>query len=99
MDDNESKAFFDIYVSQIPLVNTGIEIDSLFDLLRKTSTEDIFALIKENSTLLPEIKTNNIPQFSNSNDVQQVLRIVIESGIENLTYEKIGNFLCLEFTI
>ena len=70
---------------------------NVFDAIATLSKIDgsyIIDVIIENKSNLRSICTNNIPQFSNEKDIYSVLRVLIDSGINDLSYEKIGSYLC-----
>lgn len=94
MTEQEKKALYNLFITQSPFTDTGFDAFSLTELLGRTSADDIFDVIKNNCGSLLKVVSNNIPQFSNAGDIYQVLRVVIDSEIDNLTYENIGYYLC-----
>lgn len=55
---------------------------------------DIIDIIMENHDSLRHVVPGEIPQFSDEKDVYRVLRVLIDSGIDNLSNEQIGSYLC-----
>lgn len=94
MTDADRVILKQIFVTQPETLEKSVDPLAILDVIYNTSAEDIFGVICENKDQLPAIKTNNIPQFSNADDLFSVLRIIIDSGMEDLTYEKIGYFMC-----
>ena len=68
--------------------------DELVSILRSLSIEDIFGYIKENASNIADIRQNDIPQFSNYEDVFMVLRVLSDSPEQSLNWEKIGYYMC-----
>lgn len=64
------------------------------EILSNIGGEDIINVIMESREILRPIATNEIPQFSNEKDVYGVLRVLIDSGLDDMTYEQIGAYLC-----
>lgn len=87
-------ALLTLFVKQEPFIDMGYDAFLLSELLVDTKTEAIFSIINEHKTSLPKVVSNNIPQFSNSEDIYKVMRVVLDSEIVDLSYEKIGYFLC-----
>ncbi len=94
MEQKAQEALITLFVNQNPYIDAGFDAFSILDLLLNTSTDDIFAVIKNHRSSLIPVVTNNIPQFSTADEIFSVLRVVIDSGIEDLSYEKIGYYLC-----
>lgn len=92
--DRETSALYQIYVTQEPVIDEDYDAFALLDLIVRVSIEDIFSVIRLYKESLLPIVSNNIPQFSKADDIFTVLRVVIDSGIEDLSYEKIGYYLC-----
>ncbi len=59
------------------------------DFLRRISMYEILSFLKKQE-ILPEVKSINIPQFSNIDDLSGVLDIVYSSG--TITFEDIGYY-------
>ncbi len=55
---------------------------------------NIIDVIFDNRDKVRPIKTDEIPQFSNEKDINNVLRIIIDSGLSDMTNEEIGSYLC-----
>lgn len=68
------------------------------EILMQMNGEDLIQSVIENKGILRPIITGEIPQFSNELDVNNVLRVLVDSGLEDLTYEQIGSYLCPEGT-
>lgn len=64
------------------------------EILSHIGGEELIAFILDNREDLRPIATIDIPQFSNKKDVNKVLRVLIDSGLNNLTYEQVGSYLC-----
>ena len=62
--------------------------------LSQTHGDDIISVIIENKNKLRPIVTGEIPQFSEEKDVYKVLRVLVDSGLDNMTYEQVGSYLC-----
>lgn len=62
--------------------------------LSQMNGKDIISIIIENKNKLRPIVTGEIPQFSEEKDVYKVLRVLVDSGLENMTYEQVGSYLC-----
>ena len=64
----------------------------LVDLISNTSVSELFEIIRlsENKRV---ITTNNIPQFSNYNEIDNVISIIIDSGIIGMSYKTLGYYL------
>ncbi len=87
-------ALLTLFVTQEPFIDMDYDAFLLSELLVDTKTEAIFNIINEHKTSLPKVVSNNIPQFSDSEDIYKVMRVVLDSEIVDLSYEKIGYFLC-----
>lgn len=94
MTEIDSLILKKIFVMQTESYNENIDPFMILDVIYNSSVEDIFSIIRENRELLPSVGANNIPQFSNADDLFSVLRIIIDSKIENITYETMGYFMC-----
>jgi len=94
MQYKEQDALVELFVNQKPYINADFDSFLLLDLLLNISTNDVFAVIKSHQASLTPVVSNNIPQFSNVDEIFSVLRIVIDSEIEDLSYKKIGYYLC-----
>lgn len=92
MNEFENSLIIDYMIKGINIGNANV-FDAISTLIR-IDGNDIIDVIIENRYKLPSITTNNIPQFSNEKDVYNVLRILIDSGVKDLTYEQIGSYLC-----
>ena len=64
------------------------------EILTKMGGEDIIDIIMENKDGVRPIITGEIPQFSEEKEVNRVLRVLIDSGLKNMTYEQVGAYLC-----
>lgn len=94
MTDTEKDIIKKIFVTHEEIIDTEIAENVLVDLLIEITPEEIFEIIKTNADDLLPVSIENIPQFSNSNDIFEVLRVVIDSGIDGLSYVNIGKYLC-----
>lgn len=83
-EDKMSKLFIELYVP------SEEEAPQYFDMLRRVSSYEILTYIKKMQACLPEVKSINIPQFSNIDALNGVLDIVYSS--ENITFEDIGYY-------
>lgn len=92
MTENEEKLILDYMIYGN---NTGtLPAPEAVVLLSHLDGGDIIDVILDNRDSLRPIITDEIPQFSNEDDVDNVLRVLIESGLQDLTYEQIGEYLC-----
>ncbi len=65
-----------------------------FDRISETSIDEIFDYVVNNREVLKEIKPDNIPQFSNREDVFKVISIILDA-LETITsWKEIGYYLC-----
>lgn len=64
------------------------------EVLTNVDGADLIDIIYENRDRLRPIVTGEIPQFSEEKDIYKVLRVLIDSGLDNMTYEQIGAYLC-----
>lgn len=71
-----------------------VEKDVLKRILLSTSTSDIYSALKNNRTQLGRVSPANIPQFSKFSSMDDALSVIVQSGDSNLTYEKVGRYLC-----
>lgn len=94
MEEKTKAALVALFVNQAPYIDADFDAFSILDLLLNMSTDEIFAVIKSHQSSLIPVVSNNIPQFSTADEIFSVLRVVIDSGIEDLSYEKIGYYLC-----
>ena len=78
-------------------IGTADVFDAIATLLQ-TNGNDIISIIIENKHKLRPVVTGEIPQFSKEKDVYKVLRVLVDSGLDNLTYEQIGSYLCPDGT-
>lgn len=62
--------------------------------LQSVSTYDLFGIVKASSSSIKTIQTDWIPQFSNIDDLYRVLRIISDSPEKDLTWGKLGYYLC-----
>ena len=70
------------------------DVFSAVDMFINMDGADIISVILENQDRIRPVVTDEIPQFSEEKDVYKVLRVLIDSRLENLTYEQIGAYLC-----
>lgn len=92
MSELEKQLIMDymIYGNNIGKTDVFVAIE----LLTSMDGGDIINFILENKEYLRPIVTGEIPQFSNEKDIYGVLRVLIDSGLSNLTYEQIGEYIC-----
>lgn len=64
------------------------------EILTHLNGNDIISSIISNRDILRPIVTGEIPQFSEEKDVNNVLRVLIDSGLKDITYEQVGAYLC-----
>lgn len=57
------------------------------------SLSDLVAMIQDSNYPKPEISAANISQFSQFLDVNEVVRIVMDSGYDNISFVDLGYFL------
>lgn len=67
---------------------------TVIECLSKVSVDQVLELLLEKQDQLIPVKTSNIPQFSNINDVFKVIQILIDSPEERITRNTIGYYLC-----
>lgn len=80
-----------IFVDQDVSGYSGREV---LDCVLSSDTRQICSVIFRYHAELPKVTTNSIPQFSNSEDVFSVIKIVKESPEPDLNWGKIGFYLC-----
>lgn len=69
----------------------------LFEILKKTRIEDIIQMIESNRNYIHGITAANIPQFSNVNLINDVLRFCV--GAPKISFELVGYFLNKNSTV
>lgn len=75
--------------------NIGVtDVFNAVDILTHLNGNDIIASIILNRDVLRPIITGEIPQFSKEKDVNNVLKVLIDSGLKDITYEQLGAYLC-----
>lgn len=62
--------------------------------LSETSADQVLDILRHNQENLIPVKTGNIPQFSNINDIFRVIQVLIDSPEPTITRETIGYYLC-----
>jgi hypothetical protein len=72
------------------------DVTRYFDMLNRVSIYEILVFLKSREKL-PEVKSINIPQFSNIDDLNGVLDIVYST--DNITFEDIGYYFYPESKI
>ncbi|MDP4152575.1 MAG: hypothetical protein Q8865_03915 [Bacillota bacterium] len=92
MTTTDFEALKRLYVTQCP--DADLDAFEVIELILNTSVEDIFKIIDQNQPILLPITSANIPQFSKADEIFSVLRVVIDSRMEDLNHEKIGYYLC-----
>lgn len=90
---SESLSLQQLYITHEPLINSSCDAIELLELIYSMPVEEIFAIIKENQDSLRPVTAANIPQFSNEDDVFSVLRVLIDSDMDDLDYEKLGYYM------
>lgn len=91
MNSEDSKILIAIYVTdKVGLY--GVENARIKGLLLGTSSDEIFALIKNNCDRLIPVSAANIPQFSNADDLPRVIEIVRNASALH-SFVDIGHFL------
>ena len=70
------------------------DVFTAVDILSDLNGNDIISVIIEHKSGIRPIVTGEIPQFSEEKDVNKVLRVLIDSGLKDLTYEQVGSYLC-----
>lgn len=92
MTEFEEKIIMDYMIN-----GNNIGDANVFDAINTLSNidgNDIINIIICNENNLRPIETNSIPQFSNEKDIYTVLKVLIDSGINDLSYEQVGEYLC-----
>lgn len=64
------------------------------EVLTSIDGANLIDVIFENRNRLRPVVTGEIPQFSEEKDIYKVLQVLLDSGLENMTYEQIGSYLC-----
>lgn len=72
----------------------NVDVFDAIATLSQTNGNDIIPIIIESRDKLRPIVTGEIPQFSEEKDVYNVLRVLVDSGLDNMTYEQVGSYLC-----
>ena len=75
----------------------NIEVTNVFnvvEILTHLNGNDIIASIISSRDIIRPIVTGEIPPFSEEKDIYNVLRILIDSGLEDMTHEQVGAYLC-----
>lgn len=92
MTDSENQLVMDymIYGNNIGETDVFDAVETLAHL----NGNDLVAVIMANRENIRPIVTDEIPQFSEEKDVYKTLRVLIDSGLDELTYEQIGAYLC-----
>ena len=92
MTDTENKLIMDYMIRGKNVGDT--DIFEAVETLMHLNGNDIITAIMERQDCIRPIVTGEIPQFSEEKDVYKVLWVLIDSGLENLTHEQIGAYLC-----
>lgn len=90
----EEKALYQIYISQTPYVDNEIDASRIGRMIVNTPLDDLVHMVIEHENELLPVTTNSIPQFSDIEAIHKVIRIIADSGIENISYKQLGHFLC-----
>lgn len=88
---NEQLEQFFLYVENINIDNYGAEY--ILKNVRDLPIQDILLLIRDSKYPHPLITPGNIPQFSQFYDYENVLRIVMDSGEKDISFEMLGYYL------
>ncbi len=72
----------------------SLPLNDIIGIIPSITPESVFDFIKENSDRIKRIVTNEIPQFSDFEDVFEVVKIVNGSPETFLTWDKLGYYLC-----
>lgn len=92
MEKQEEQLVIDYMIHKHQL--GSIDVFDAVDCFLQMNGDDIISMIINYQGSIRPIVTCDIPQFSNERDVNNVLRVLIDSGLDNLTYEQIGGYLC-----
>ena len=92
MTDAEKNLIMDYMIRGKNVGDT--DIFEAVDVFLHLNGNDIISIIMERQNCIRPIVTGEIPQFSEEKDVYKVLRVLIDSGLKNLTHEQIGAYLC-----
>ena len=68
--------------------------EGFFDFFASEIADDLFVVLQKEATSLQPINPANIPQFSNIDEIDTVLRILIESGEQFSSYNSLGYYMC-----
>lgn len=92
MTDFENQLIMDYIINDNNIGNADV-FDAIATFLKLDGNEIIDVII-HNENNLQNITTNSIPQFSNEKDIYIILKVLIDSGIKDFTYEQLGTYLC-----
>lgn len=71
-----------------------IGADSIRSTLLHVHVSEIVNFLECYQAELTNVDAKNIPQFSNVNEVDRVLSILLDSGLQNFDFVTIGEYLC-----
>lgn len=92
MTESEKQLILDYFIRGD---NIGkMDVFDAVEFLTRIDGDTLISAILSNRDSLRPIETNDIPQFSDEHDIYNVLRVLIDSGLSELTYEQIGSYLC-----
>lgn len=67
--------------------------DAVIDYIADTSLKELIQMIDGSKYDAPFVSAANISQFSQFTDIDEVIRIIMDSGYENMSFVDIGYFL------
>ncbi len=71
-----------------------IGADSIRSTLLHVHVSEIMNFLERHQAELTNVDAKNIPQFSNVSEVDRVLSILLDSGLQNFDFVTIGEYLC-----
>ncbi len=71
-----------------------IGTDSIRSTLLQVPVSEIIHFLECHQAELADVDAKNIPQFSDVHEVDRVLSILLDSGLEDFNFVKIGEYLC-----
>lgn len=70
-----------------------MEPDQIRLIVAQTPVSEIVYFLQKHQGELSDVSAKNIPQFSNIDEVDRVLSIIIDSGLEKIDFLLIGSYL------
>lgn len=70
-----------------------LEPDQIRSTIAQTPVSEIVYFLQKHQDELSDVSAKNIPQFSNIDEVDKVLSIIIDSGLDKVDFLLIGSYL------